>query len=122
MKSFASLICLVSMLYTSCSESTNKSGQDQMASVASEECLSSYVTVQVPLEENQLPQPILQTISNNAVFSNLKLVKAIEIAHLEQSFYDLAFEDEEQFIIRAKFDSEGKLIPYDNHPVEVAQP
>ncbi|GGZ39593.1 hypothetical protein GCM10007049_36150 [Echinicola pacifica] len=81
------------------------------------------VVITRPVEKTTLPKPIINAISSNEVFSQLELVEANEVTQNQDTVYDLTFEDEENFIIRAKFSSEGKLIPYYNNiPTEMALP
>ncbi|QDH81413.1 hypothetical protein FKX85_21220 [Echinicola soli] len=91
-------------------------------SVAEENCLPHGLVDTQIVEYKNLPSPIIKTLNQNSVFAEMKLIKATKVSNSNGAFYSLAFEDEEKFIIRAKFNGAGQLIPYDSQPIEVAQP
>ncbi|GGF42036.1 hypothetical protein [Echinicola rosea] len=87
-----------------------------------ENCLPQGLADTKIVEYRNLPNPIIKTLNQNSVFAEMKLIKATKVSNGTGGFYSLAFEDEEKFIIRAKFNNAGQLIPYDSQPIEVAQP
>ncbi|AWW29779.1 hypothetical protein DN752_06410 [Echinicola strongylocentroti] len=107
-------------LMTGCSNAPNI--VPSPTSENSENCTPEPRTDIKNIDREKLPGPIANVLNNNSVFAGLKMVKATKISDKNKVFYNLAFEDEEKFIIRAKFNKKGQLIPYDSQPIEVAQP
>jgi len=59
---------------------------------------------------HELPKDIFNNIREDQVFSSLKLKEANKFNKSSKTYYDLTFEDEEQFKIIATFDELGNLV------------
>ncbi|WP_200980222.1 hypothetical protein [Echinicola sp. 20G] len=104
------LIVLIILTISSCSKSGNDSNND----------ISAIARQVIP--EEDLPKSIIKNLKNNLAFADLELVEVTKSKSNEHPIYDLKFMDESHFIIRAKFNHEGKLVPYETINLKIAQP
>lgn len=104
-----------------CGESPS-TAHHSSASIPAENCPPQTQVSSKVIEYRNLPSPVINSLDQNSVFAEMKLIKATKVSSGHGAVYSLAFEDEEKFIIRAKFNESGRLIPYDSQPIEVAQP
>ncbi|MBD8491227.1 hypothetical protein IFO69_20910 [Echinicola sp. CAU 1574] len=84
--------------------------------------INSTTHIHQVISEEDLPKSISNNLKNNLAFSDLELIEVTKSRSFGDPIYDLKFMDEGHFIIRAKFDHEGRLVPYETVNLKIAQP
>ncbi|GAB3668818.1 hypothetical protein GCM10028791_44070 [Echinicola sediminis] len=96
-------LILFTTLIGSCSYPTSSSSsKDTPFTTTSEDKLS--------VAPHELPEGIFNNLEDDLIFSSLKLIEANKFKSKSKTYYDLKFQDEEQFTIMATFDELGNLV------------